>query len=82
MLIGEVDINDHKAIFEWIAGHFTRTFNDCCSTIFTVEGNTTTPQNLVTLSRNTSASLAFTIVLRVMILKVLLLTVRLGKTEK
>lgn len=76
---GEVDINDHKAVFEFIANFFTTSFKELCFTRLTSSNNITSPLTLRRLAKSSDDCLVFSIVMRVMILKVLLLNVRIGK---
>jgi hypothetical protein len=77
---GDIDFNDHLRLFEYIATFFMDSFSELCETKYKI-GELSTEQPLKALARNEQDTGFFLIVIRVMILRVLLFTVKLGEVN-
>ena len=78
-LIGDVDINDHLLLFEYIATFFTESFAELSATSYQ-KGEISTENPLKEVARNELETGVFLINIRVMVLRILLFKVKLGKS--
>ena len=77
--LGEVDFVDYTAVFEYIAKVITDAFTEMCTLHKSDPTTSIIPKRLEHMARDDDAFLDFVMVVRVMLLKVLLLLVQLGK---
>ena len=77
---GDIDFNDHLRLFEYIATFFMDSFSELCETCYKI-GELSNERPLKALSRNEQETGFFLIVIRVIVLRVLLFTVKLGEVN-
>jgi hypothetical protein len=78
--LGEVDFVNYTAVFEYIAKVITDAFTEMCTLHRADPTTSIIPKRLENMARDEDAFLDFVMVVRVMLLKVLLLLVKLGRT--